>query len=248
MTALLLLASGLLVALGVAFSPSVPATLLLLAFMSMLWGAYLYTAHAMFLIRSVCRIVANTLYRLKHEGREHIPADGPCVLVCNHVTFIDWLIISGVCKRPIRFVMHYKFLDLPLAGPLLRDANVIPIASARESEDVLKAALDRVAEELADGQVVCIFPEGRLTPDGSLQQFRRGIEHILERTPVPVVPMSLHGMWGSAFSRKHTDLHQRFFHRFWSKIRVVIAEPIPPEQVTADALSARVEALLPAGA
>ena len=90
-------------------------------------------------------------FALRVVGREHIPLDGPAILVCNHVSFIDWLIIASGSKRPPRFVMYHGFLKTPLIGWIFRDAKVIPIAPAHESEETMAAAFDRIAEELEEG-------------------------------------------------------------------------------------------------
>jgi 1-acyl-sn-glycerol-3-phosphate acyltransferase len=183
------------------------------------------------------------MYRLRTVGRDNIPQDGPVLLVCNHVSFVDWMIVASACKRPARFVMYHGFLKLPLLGWVFRDAKVIPISSAREDEHVMEAAFDRVAAELEAGEVVCIFPEGALTADGRLARFRPGLEKIVRRTPVPVVPMALIGMWGSFFSRKDGAPMHHPFRRAWSRVQLVIGPPIPPEQVTAERLAERVAAL-----
>ena len=235
-------ASGLLVACFAA-GLSVLHIFALIAVLNAAAAIYIYKVLPEFLFRFMCWILANCMYRLRTVDRENIPADGPVLLVCNHVTFIDWMIISSACKRPTRFVMHHSFLKIPLLGWFFRDAKVIPIASAREDEHLMQAAFDRVAAELEAGEVVCIFPEGALTQDGRLNRFRPGVEKILHRTPVPVVPMALVGMWGSFFSRKDGAPMHRPFRRVWSRIQLVIGPPIPPEQVTADGLGERVAAL-----
>jgi hypothetical protein len=215
----------------------------ILAVLNAAVAIYIYKLIPEFLFRFVCWILANCLYRLRTVNRDNIPMDGAVLLVCNHVSFVDWMIISSACKRPARFVMYHGFLKLPLFGWVFRDAKVIPISPARESEEVMRAAFDRIAAELEAGEVVCIFPEGALTADGRLQRFRPGVEKIVERTPVPVVPMALVGMWGSFFSRKDGPPMHRPFRRVWSRIQLVVGTPLPPEQVTADGLAARVAAL-----
>jgi 1-acyl-sn-glycerol-3-phosphate acyltransferase len=107
----------------------------------------------------------------------------------------------------------------------------------------MAAAFDRIAEELEAGEVVCIFPEGKITHTGELNVFRPGVEKIVRRTPVPVIPMALKGMWGSFFSRKGGAAMRRPFRRFWSRIELAIGEAVPPEQVTAEGLAERVAAL-----
>jgi 1-acyl-sn-glycerol-3-phosphate acyltransferase len=243
MGALFMVASAIVIAVFQEAGLSIPETFLALAVMNAAVACYVYTVVPEFLFRFLAWILAHVLYRLKTEGREHIPDTGAVLLVCNHVSFVDWLVIASACKRPARFVMHRAFLDLPLLGFFFRDAKVIPIASARESEDVVAAAFDRIAAELEAGEVVCIFPEGRLTTDGELGPFRPGVERIVARTPVPVVPMALVGLWGSFFSRKDDAAFRRPFRRVWSRIRLVIGAPVPPTEVRADDLARRVAAL-----
>src|SRR5262245_8447604 len=214
-----------------------------LALMNAAAALYIYKLLPEFLFRFICWIVANCMYRLQTVNRDNIPAEGPALLVCNHVSFIDWMIVASACKRPARFVMYHGFLKIPLLGWFFRDAKVIPISPAREDEQVMAVAFDRIAAELETGEIVCIFPEGAITKDGQVHRFRPGVEKIVRRTPVPVVPMALVGMWGSFFSRKGGAAMRRPFRRFWSRIRLVIGTPIPPEQVTADGLGERVAAL-----
>ena len=202
-------------------------------------AVYIYNLIPEFFLRFLAWVLSNLLYRLRVDGLENIPDEGPAVLVCNHVTYVDWLIVGGACKRPARFTMDAYFSDIPVAKRLMKQANIIPIAPAKRDPVVLEAALDRIAEELAAGEIVCIFPEGVLTPDGTIQEFRPGIERIIARTPVPVVPLALNGLWGSSFSL--IDGKVRLFRRFRSKISLTVGTPIAPEHVSAEALQNRVE-------
>lgn len=208
-----------------------PHVLLILAGVNVLVAGYTYSVVPEFLFRLICWVLAHVVYRLEIRGRAGIPKTGAAVLVCNHITFIDWLIISAATQRPIRFVMHYEFLALPLTGRLFRDAKVIPIAGAKENAEVLEAAFVSIAQALAEGELVCIFPEGRLTRDGKLSPFRPGVQRIIHTTPVPVVPMGLYGLWGSLFSRYgRGPLRHRFGH-LWQPVKLVVGEPIAPEAV-----------------
>jgi len=243
MGALFMVASAIVIAAFQESGLSIPQTFLALGLMNAAVAFYVYKVVPEFLFRFLAWVLAHVLYRLRTEGRDHIPDTGPALLVCNHVSFIDWLIVASACKRPARFVMYHGFLELPLLGVFFRDAKVIPIASARESGDVLAAAFDRIAEALEAGEVVCIFPEGKLTSDGELAPFRPGVERIVARTPVPVVPMALIGLWGSYFSRKDGAAFRRPFRRVWSRIRLVIGPPVPAAEVRADDLARRVAAL-----
>ncbi|MEX1311366.1 MAG: MFS transporter, partial [Candidatus Sulfomarinibacteraceae bacterium] len=203
-------------------------------------AVYIYTVIPEFLLRFVAWITANLLYRLRVVGGEKIPDEGPAVLVANHVSFVDWLVFASVSSRPVRFVMTHEYAALPLARFLMRGAKVIEIASAKVDPGVRQRALDRIAAELGEGELVFLFPEGGLTPDGELRPFRPGIERIVERTPVPVVPMALVGMWGSFFSRSGGRAMRRPFRRFWSRVEVRVGDPVPPEDVTAHGLAERV--------
>lgn len=218
------------------FGVTVPRIFLLLSLLNLGVAVYIYTVIPEFMFRFICWIIANVMYRLNVTGRVHLPQKGPAVLVCNHVSFVDWLIVASACPRPVRFVMHYSFLKLPFAGRIFRDAKVIPIAGSMQDPRILEAAFDRIAQELEAGQMVCIFPEGRITRNGSMTKFRPGVEWIVQRTPAPVIPMALNGLWGSFFSKKFGKPMRRPFRRVWSRISLAIGEPVPPEEVTSEKL------------
>jgi 1-acyl-sn-glycerol-3-phosphate acyltransferase len=150
-----------------------------------------------FLLRFIVWLLAVVMYRIRLVGREHIPQRGPAVIVCNHVTYVDWMFLASAVRTPVRFVMHYAFMQIKGAGFLFRGAKVIPIASAHEDQDLLEEAFARIRAELAAGEIVCIFPEGKLTLDGQMNSFKPGIERIIQETLAPVTPMALQGLWGS---------------------------------------------------
>ena len=174
----------------------------LLGLLNVLVAIYIYSLLPEFLMRFVAWILINTLYRIRVSGVDNIPATGPAVLVCNHVSYADALIVGGSITRPARFVMWYRIFDIPFLRFIFRHARAIPIASAKEDPDVLANAYDRIDGELEEGNIVCIFPEGAITRDGNVHEFRPGIEKIIARRPVPVIPIGLTGMWGSWFSRR----------------------------------------------
>jgi 1-acyl-sn-glycerol-3-phosphate acyltransferase len=215
---------------------SYPQIFLILSVMNILVAGYIYTLIPEFLLRLVAWGLINIIYRLRVTGRENLPLAGPFVIACNHVTFIDSFIVASGCPRPARFVMYYKYFDMPFISRMFRDSKVIPIAGAREDPAVLNAAFDKIAAELRDDEVVCIFPEGEITRDGKMHAFRPGIEKIVRRTPVPVVPACLNGLWGSYFSRKYTGKERRLFRRKWSRISLEFGMPVPPEEVTVEKL------------
>jgi 1-acyl-sn-glycerol-3-phosphate acyltransferase len=166
------------------------------------------------------------------------------VLVCNHVSFVDWLLIAGSIRRPVRFVMDHRIAAAPVVSLLFKHGKTIPIAPEHEDRATMERAFEKIAEELRAGELVCIFPEGKVTKNGELSPFRAGIERIVRETNVPVVPMALHGLWGSMFSRKEAPALHKLPRRFRAHVTLTIGEPVAAEEASADALQARVQALL----
>jgi 1-acyl-sn-glycerol-3-phosphate acyltransferase len=153
------------------------------------------------------------------------------------------LVIGGCVRRPVRFVMYHKIFKLPVLNFVFRTAGAISIAPAKEDAKMLEEAYERIADALEGGDLLCIFPEGKISEDGRLNPFRPGIERVLKRNPVPVVPMALRGLWGSFFSRRSGPAMRKWPTRFWSKIALVVGAPVSPEAATADVLEERVRAL-----
>jgi 1-acyl-sn-glycerol-3-phosphate acyltransferase len=222
---------------------TIPSIFFVLGVANAAVAVYIYTVIPEFLLRFVAWCAANVVYRLRVVGADAIPDEGPAVLVANHVSFVDWLVVASVSARPVRFVMTAEYQNLPLVRLLFRGAKVIPIASGRVDPELKRQAFDRIADELLQGELVFVFPEGRITPDGELHPFRLGVERIVERTPVPVVPMAIVGLWGSFFSRWGGRAMSRPFRRFWSRVEVRVGEPVAPDRVTADGLAQRVARL-----
>jgi 1-acyl-sn-glycerol-3-phosphate acyltransferase len=222
------------------FEFTVPQIFLVVTLLNMAVAIYVFTVIPEFMYRFLCWVLANITYRLKTTGLENIPNEGPVVLACNHVSFVDWLIISSACRRPARFVMHHSFMKIPLMGWLFRSARVIPIASVKESPKTLKASFDSIAEALDNGEVVCIFPEGRITHTGELNEFRSGIARIVERNPAPVVPMALSGLYGSLFSREKSKGLRNPFRWLWSHVRLTVGPAIPPDTLDVAELKKKV--------
>ena len=225
------------------FGFSIPQLFVALGILNALVAIYIYTLLPEFLMRFVAWIIVNTLYRIRTTGRENIPEDGPALIVCNHVSFVDGLVLGGSVKRPLRFVMWYKIFDIPFLNFLFKNAKAIPIASSNEDPEVLKNAFEQIDQELADGNLVCIFPEGGITNDGEVQKFRSGLERIIERRPVPVVPIGLSGLWGSWFSRKKSGGLQRLPGKLFARVEVRIGEAVEASEATAPGLELLVRTL-----
>ena len=181
------------------------------------------------------------MYRVQAEGLEQIPDEGPAVIVCNHVTFVDALLLAGAVKRPIRFIMFKPIYDIPVLNFIFRVGRAIPIQPARENREAYDAAFVEISDALTAGDLLCIFPEGALTHDGDIAEFRRGVERIIEETPVPVIPMALQGLWGSFFSYAGGLFKNP--SRFWSRVRVSAGPAILPEDVSAAKLQDEVQVL-----
>ncbi len=223
---------------------SIPELLLTTALMNAAVAVFIYSLVPEFLMRFLVWLLINTLYRIRTVGLENIPDEGPAIIACNHVSFVDALIVGGTIRRPVRFVMYHKIFKIPGLNFIFRTAKAIPIAGAKEDEILMKKAFDEVAEALSQGELVGIFPEGGITQDGEIQPFRPGIERILQRSPVPVIPMALTGLWGSVFSRRDGYLKRmRMPRRFWSRIALVIAPSVPADQASAITLEAKVREL-----
>lgn len=223
---------------------SVPQIFLCVAVLNAAVAIYIYTLVPEFLMRFLSWILINTLYRIRTEGLDQIPEHGPALLVCNHVSYMDALIVAGSVRRPARFVMYYKIFNIPVMSFIFRTAKAIPIASNREDPALLEKSFEEIDRALAEGEIVCIFPEGGLTSDGEIARFRPGVERILARRPVPVVPLAIRGLWGSLFSRRDSGAgRMRLPRRFWSRIVLSVGDPVDPAEASAAVLEQRVRAL-----
>lgn len=219
---------------------TVPEFFLVLALANVLVAAYIYTRVPEFLIRLLVWMLTNVLYRIKERGMENIPDEGPCLLVCNHVSYVDALLLGGAVRRPVRFVMAKPIYDLPLMNYIFRTGKAIPIDSKERNPEIYQRAFERINEELADGQVVCIFPEGKLTLDGELAEFKTGMEKIVNENRVAVIPMALSGLWGSFFSHKGGPALTRLPKRFWSRVKLNVGEPVNANRVASEDMRRRV--------
>jgi 1-acyl-sn-glycerol-3-phosphate acyltransferase len=216
---------------------SIPQLFIFMAVLNAIVAAYIYTLVPEFLMRFLSWVLVNIMYRIKVSGLENVPERGPAVLVCNHVSFMDALVIGGSVRRPVRFVMDHNIFRIPVMGFIFRTAHAIPIAPAREDSSALARAFDKIDEELAKGEIVCIFPEGKLTRHGEMNEFKRGIEKILERRTVPVIPMALRGLWGSFFShRDGKKAMSQLPRRFWSRIELIATAPVHGDDASAEGL------------
>jgi 1-acyl-sn-glycerol-3-phosphate acyltransferase len=222
---------------------TIPALFAVIGVMNAVVAIYIYTLVPEFLMRFLAWLLIHTVYRVRQQGLENIPDEGACIVVCNHVSYVDAIVIAACVRRPIRFVMDHRIFRTPLLSFIFRAMRTIPIASARENSALKQRAFAEVAAALAAGEVVGIFPEGRLTHTGDINPFRPGVRQIVEATAVPVVPMALRGLWGSFFSRSRQGGAVGRMRGLFSTVALVAAAPIPAEDATTDVLFGQVSAL-----
>jgi 1-acyl-sn-glycerol-3-phosphate acyltransferase len=220
---------------------TIPQLILVTALLNAAVALYIYLLLPEFLMRFLVWLLVHSVYRLEKSGLERIPDEGAALIVANHVSFVDALVIAAACRRPVRFVMDHRIFKVPVLNFVFRTGKAIPIASAKEDAAMMERAFAEVAGALRAGDVVCIFPEGKLTDTGDLNPFRPGVKRILQETPVPVVPVALRGLWGSFFSRKDgAAMTKPWRLRPFAKIGLVVGELVPAVLATPEALQARV--------
>ena len=237
LNAFFMIASSLIAGAVLSAGFSIPQLFLLTALLNAVVAIYIYSLVPEFLMRFLCWLLVHSIYRLNKEGIANIPEQGAAVITCNHVSFVDALVVMAASPRPIRFVMDHNIFKIPVLSFVFRTSRAIPIAPAKENAALLEKAYDDIAQALKDGDLVGIFPEGRITDTGDLYPFKGGIKRILERTPVPVVPMALQGLWGSFFSRKDGRAMSKPFRRgTFSRIALKVAPELAPQTVTPEVL------------
>jgi 1-acyl-sn-glycerol-3-phosphate acyltransferase len=223
---------------------SIPALFGIAALLNAAVAIYIYGLVPEFLLRFMAWLLVKAAYRLRSEGLEHIPGEGAAVIVANHVSFVDAVVIMGASPRPLRFVMDYRIFRIPLLSFIFRHCGAIPIASAKEDAALMEKAFAEVSTALANGELVAIFPEGNISRDGELQTFRPGISRILAANPVPVVPLALSGLWGSFFSRIDGEAMKTPFRRgLFARINLRVGAPLAAAEATPARLQATVLAL-----
>lgn len=244
LNALLMVIAALLSGVFLAFDLSIPQLFLTIALLNIAVAVYIFTLAPVYMMRFLVWLVTHTLYRVRHQDLTHIPRKGPAVIVANHVSYLDGLILAGACRRPIRFVMDHRIYRIPILHFIFKTGRAIAIAPAKEDPNCLRHAYDKIADALAQGDLVCIFPEGGITYSGELMPFKNGVERIIKRTPVPVIPVAIQGLWGSFFSRKGGRKMRCIPGKIWGRVNLIAGEALPAEQISATALQHRVQQLL----
>ena len=255
LNALFMIVSSILAGALLAAGASIPQIFLLTGIANAIVAFYVFFLVPEYLLRFVAWIITHFIYRFKVRGEQHIPADGPAVLVCNHVSFVDAILLMAASPRPIHFVMDSRIFQTPVRGWLFHLVKAIPIAPHKEDPAVYEAAFARAAQVLREGDLLAIFPEGGITEDGQLQPFKAGIMKILEQAKadglqVSVVPMALTNLWGSYFSRVETRGGKNVamvkpLRRGWlNTVGLEVGPAVPASEVTPASLQAQVQALL----
>lgn len=216
---------------------------------------YIFMLVPEYMLRFVAWVLSRFVYRFDIKGDEHIPTEGAAVLVCNHVSFIDAVLLMAASPRPIRFIMDHRIFKVPVLGWLFKLAKAIPIAPQKEDPAAYEAAFAKALAVLREGDLLAIFPEGAITRDGNLQPFKGGVMKIVESARAegiepPVIPMALTNLWGSYFSRielrggEQVAMAKPFRRGFFSRVGLNVGQAVSPVEVRPEALQQRVSGLL----
>lgn len=243
MNALFMVVSAIMVAVLLGLGVSFATMFALIAIANALVAAYIFRLVPEFLMRFLTWLLIHTCYRVKNVGLDKIPEQGAAIIASNHVSFVDALIIGGSSRRPIRFVMYHKIYKIPVLNFIFRTAGAIPIAGRKEDAQMYEQAFTQMEQAVRNGDLLCIFPEGQITYDGQMNEFKPGIMQLLDSTPAPVVPVALQGMWGSLFSRQGGKAFFKWPKRLFANVGMNVGEPIPPDTVSLDLLQQQIEKL-----
>ena len=227
--ALFMVISAVVVIVLVSFGVSIAGLFLAIALMNAVVAAYIFRLVPEFLMRFLVWVLITLMYRVRRTGLERLPDTGAAIIAPNHVSFVDALVIAGTVRRPVRFVMHYAIFNVPVLNFVFRTAGAIPIAGRREDLELYTRAFEQMREALDAGELLCIFPEGRLTRDGEVGEFRPGIMQLLETHPVPVYPVGLQNLWKSIFSRRGGRPFFKLPRRVFARIGVVFGDAMAPQ-------------------
>jgi acyl-[acyl-carrier-protein]-phospholipid O-acyltransferase / long-chain-fatty-acid--[acyl-carrier-protein] ligase len=170
--------------------------------------------------------LTHTLYRVKVLGRDNFPDKTGALLVCNHMSFVDALLLIASTDRPIRFLIYKGIYDLKFVKPFARMMKAIPISSEQRPRDMIRS-LRTATDALREDEIVCIFAEGQITRTGQMLPFRRGLERIMKGVAVPIIPVNLDGVWGSIFSFDRGRFLWKMPRRIPYPVTVSFGKPMP---------------------
>ena len=214
------------------FGVSLIEMIYILTVLNLLVAIYVFTVVPEFMARFIVWILVNTVYRIDTKNVNIIPAEGKGLIICNHISFADALFVFGLCPRPVKFVMDYKIFSIPIFNYLFTAVGAIPISSKKENEKIFNEAFAKIDEYLKNDELVVIFPEGKITSNGQMNEFKPGILKVLESNPVTVYPCAISGLWGSIYSRKNKGFLRYFPKAFFNhKVKFSVGEPVAPQDV-----------------
>lgn len=248
LNALFMIVSALAVGVALKAGLTIPQVFLAVGLLNAVVAFYIFLIVPEYLLRFIAFLLTRFMYRFRVRGDEHIPTQGPAILVCNHVSFIDAVVLMAASPRPIRFIMDHRIFATPVLGWLFKLGKAIPIAPQKEDAAAYERAFAQARQVLDEGELLAIFPEGGITKDGSLGEFKGGIMKILQSHPVPVVPLALQNLWGSFFSRVEggAAMVKPFRRGLFSPVGLVAGPALPAAEVTPAGLRDRVAGLLAA--
>jgi 1-acyl-sn-glycerol-3-phosphate acyltransferase len=246
LNALFMIASAIIAGAMLKTGFTIPQIFLAVGIANAIVAGYIFMLVPEYMLRFIAWVMSHIVYRFKVRGDENIPTAGAAILVCNHVSFVDAVLLMAASPRPIYFVMDHRIFQVPVLGWIFKLAKAIPIAPRKDDEKAYEAAFEAAGKVLREGDLLAIFPEGAITRDGQLQEFKGGIMKILEQHPAPVVPMALTNLWGSYFSRvEEKGAMVRPFRRgAFNRVGLNVGEPVAPAQVQPELLRSRVATLL----
>ena len=246
LNSLFMIASSLIVGALLGQGFTIPQVFLFIGLANAVVAFYIFLLVPEYLLRFIAWVASRFVYRFKVAGDENIPLQGAAILVCNHVSFVDAVLLMAASPRPIYFVMDHQIFRVPVLGWLFKLAKAIPIAPRAQDPAAYEAAIAAATQVLKEGDLLAIFPEGGITKDGTLQEFKGGIMKVLERQPVPVIPMALTNLWGSFFSRveKGGAMVRPFRRGLFSRVGLNVGQAVPTGQVTTAGLKSAVAKLI----
>ncbi len=246
LNALFMIVSAVAVGAALKAGLTIPQVFLAVGLLNAVVAFYIFLIVPEYLLRFIAFLLTRFMYRFRVRGDEHIPTQGAAILVCNHVSFIDAVVLMAASPRPIRFIMDHRIFATPVLGWLFRLGKAIPIAPQKEDPAAYEGAFAQARQVLEDGELLAIFPEGGITKDGSLGEFKGGIMKILQTHPVPVVPLALQNLWGSFFSRIEggAAMVRPFRRGLFSPVGLVAGPALSATDVTPAGLREKVAGLL----
>jgi 1-acyl-sn-glycerol-3-phosphate acyltransferase len=227
---------------------SIPELFLVVGLLNAVVASYVFLLVPEYLLRFFAFVLTRCIYRFRVQGEHHLPTEGAALLVCNHVSYVDAVLLMAASPRPVRFLMDHRIFATPVLGWLFKLVKAIPVAPQAEHPQAYEQAFVRARQALDEGELVCIFPEGRLTSDGTLGEFKPGALKLLQTHPVPVVPMALGNLWGSFFSRVEggTAMVKPFRRGWFTTVSLNVGPAVPAASASTEGLRSAVAGLLAA--